>query len=211
MDIVVTAAATSNREAIPADTYVGRCVEMIQIGTLTKTFEGKQKEVPTVRLSWELPDYKVEYDGKEEPAMIGEEFTLSLHEKAGLRKVLKSWRGRDFTDAELKGFSMKNLLGAPCMLSVAHATKGDKTYANVATVSKLMAKMVCPDQVNTSRILAYGEDFDWAVFDALPNWIKDKMKTTPEFIKQAAGRKLSTAPTPANATTTEPDDNDLPF
>src|SRR5215469_4994231 len=39
--------------------------------------------------------------------------TLSLHEKANLRKFIKSVLGRDLTAAELKGFDVEKLVGLP--------------------------------------------------------------------------------------------------
>jgi hypothetical protein len=214
MDIVLTAESTISREPIPAETYVARCVEMIQIGTVDKTYDGKTKQVPQVRLTWELPDHEVEFDGKKEPARISQNYTMSLHEKSGLRIMLKAWRGVDFTDEELKGFKVNKLLGVPCMVTVSHASKGDKTYANVSSVVKLMKNMACPEQVHPTKLLAYGDGFDWAVYEKLPDFLKKMMEVTPEYKKQAAAKPKEAArankPQPGPGVEAD-DDNDLPF
>ena len=52
--------------------------------------------------------------------------------------MLRSWRGREFTSAELFGFELETVIGAPCMLSIVHnvGRKGG-TFANVSGVMKL--------------------------------------------------------------------------
>jgi hypothetical protein len=66
---------------------------------------------------------------------IGSKFTLSLHEKASLRKILQSWRGKAFTPEELKKFDVTTILGKPCLITVTHEPKdGGGVYANVGAV-----------------------------------------------------------------------------
>lgn len=62
-------------------------------------------------------------------------YTLSLGEKANLRKDLESWRGKSFTEAELKGFDIESLIGVNAMLSIVHNEKGK---AKISNISKLM-------------------------------------------------------------------------
>ena len=62
-------------------------------------------------------------------------YTLSLHERAALRKDLESWRGRKFTEMELDGFDLEKLLGVNAQVAVTHDLGDDGTiYANVSTV-----------------------------------------------------------------------------
>jgi hypothetical protein len=64
-----------------------------------------------------------------------------LHEKARLRKDLESWRGRAFTDAELKNFDLEVLIGANCLLNVVQSSKNGSTYANVSAVMPIKKGM----------------------------------------------------------------------
>ena len=75
-------------------------------------------------------------DGK--PFLIKKDYRASLHEKAGLRKDLEAWRGRPFTNVELQGFDLENVVGAPCMLNVIHkqGSKGG-TFSNIAGIMPL--------------------------------------------------------------------------
>lgn len=74
------------------------------------------------------------------PAFAGEKYTVrssgfteSLHEKAGLRKFLKQWFGRDLTAQELDEFDTESLIGKMGFVVVTHSQSddGEKTYANI--------------------------------------------------------------------------------
>ena len=64
------------------------------------------------------------------PLTVSRTFTVSLHEKANLRKFLSAWRGRDFTTEEAKAFDVSKLLGAYCMVNVTESETNGKTYSN---------------------------------------------------------------------------------
>ena len=59
-----------------------------------------------------------------------------MHEKSAIRHDLASWRGRDFTPEEMKGFELDNIVGKRCRLFIEHQTKDGTTYANVTKVVK---------------------------------------------------------------------------
>ena len=56
--------------------------------------------------------------------LIAKEYTVSLNEKANLRKDLESWRGKEIQPTELEGFDMTNLLGVQCTLQIMHNDNG---------------------------------------------------------------------------------------
>lgn len=60
-------------------------------------------------------------------------FTPSLHEKAGLRKFLRGWFGRDLTEGERELFDTESLIGKPAFLVIVHNTKDDQVFANIAS------------------------------------------------------------------------------
>lgn len=60
--------------------------------------------------------------------------TPSLHEKANLRKYLKSVLGRELTREELKGFDLETLIGLPVHVVVVQEHKDGETYANIAVI-----------------------------------------------------------------------------
>jgi hypothetical protein len=97
-----------------------------------------------VLLAWEIPYEPIKIDGEERPALIQARFTASLHKKSQLRSLLESWRGRAFTEDELKGWTLKNILDVACMVTVVHSESNGRTYANVKTVSKLPKGFTAP-------------------------------------------------------------------
>ncbi|MFY7936247.1 MAG: phage replication initiation protein, NGO0469 family [Flavobacterium sp.] len=198
-----------NYTPIDAGTYVARCYSMIYMGTISDEFQGQKKDLKKVRITWELPtELKVFKDDEyEKPQVVGKEFTLSMNEKGTLRKFLQSWRGKAFTEQEANSFDITKLLGKPCMLSIIHKeSKSGKTYAEISSVSTLPKGMVCPNQVNQNfefSILSYEED----VFNQLPDFIKDKIKTSKEY-KQLQSIKPAPVTPMVQA---EDEDDSLPF
>ena len=196
-----------NFTPMEAGNYPARCYSMVHIGTIEDEFNGEKKTLNKVRLTFEFPtETKVfkEEEG-ERPYILSKEFTLSMHEKATLRKMLESWRGKAFSEAEAKSFDVTKLLGKPCMINVIHKTKPDgKVYAELSAISSLPKGMVCPDQINPTFEWSWSEPSQdkWAT---LPTWLQDKMKGSREYAQW-------TAPTPTEGKSVVSDDpQDLPF
>lgn len=146
MGLTLSDSGGGDFHVVPEGTHIARCVRVIDLGMQPGSQqypEPRQK----VLLAWEIPDEPVKIDGVEQPAIIQARFTASLHKKSQLRSLLESWRGRAFTEDELKGWSLKSILDVPCMLTVVHSTNGDKTWANVKTASKLPKGFVPPARV----------------------------------------------------------------
>jgi hypothetical protein len=58
-------------------------------------------------------------------------FTPSLNEKANFRKFLRSWFGRELSQAELNDFDTESLIGKPAHVVVVHEHKDGETYSNI--------------------------------------------------------------------------------
>lgn len=157
----------------PAGTFGAVCIKVIDLGTQAVTWEGDTKHQRKVFIQWEL-DENME-DGR--PFVTGRKFTVSMHEKATLRAFLKGWRGRDFTDDELKGFNPQKLIGAPCMLSLVQ--NGD--YVNVASAAKLPKGMNPLKPVNPTVYFSLDE-FDAKVYESLSNKMKEDISKSPEYM-----------------------------
>lgn len=173
------------RELIPAGNYLARCYQMIEIGTITEQVLGKQVTHAKVRIGWELPtELKVFNEDKgEQPLVISQEYTLSMNEKASLRKMLASWRGRDFTEEEARSFDITKLLGVTCMLNVIHKPKkADPSafYQTIASISAVPKGISVPAQLNKTFVLSYDE-FDFDLFNSLPDFIKQSMHGSEEY------------------------------
>lgn len=125
----------------PVGVHQAVAVDVVDMGILEVTYQGKSKKQHKVRVVWQIEELMD--DGK--PFICQKRYTLSLNEKSTLRKDLESWRGRAFTEAELEGFDVETIIGVNCLLNVMQVQKGGETYANVTAVmpiKKTMEKMV---------------------------------------------------------------------
>lgn len=173
------------RELIPTGMYQARCVKLIEIGTCTENVMGSIKQLAKVNFSWEIPSLTKVFDEAKgpQPLMLSKEFTVSMGTKANLRKALESWRGKPFTDEEASGFDITVLLGKPCLLNVTHkpsAKDPSNVYEEISAITPPMAGMTILPQVNPSIELSY-DKWDEKLFEALPDFIKTKMRATPEY------------------------------
>jgi len=207
--MIEASSSSSDYKPIDAGAYIARCFSMVQIGTIEQEYMGETKELNKVRITWELPnEKKVFKEGEPEKVLtVSKEFTLSLHEKANLRKFLESWRGRGFTDEEAKKFNISKLLGVPCFLSIIHKiSRQGKVYADISSISTLPKGMVCPEQVYHNFEFSF-TPFDQDKFDSLPDWLKDKIRTSKEYrtLHEPGDHQVSDSDSLPSA------DDDLPF
>ncbi len=179
-------------ELAPAGTHLAVCYRVIDLGTQETVWEGQTKHAHKVLVCWELSDEKMA-DGR--PFIVQKRYTWSMHEKATLRKDLEAWRGVGFVEKDFKpgGFDIKNILGKACVLSVVHTESNNgKTYANVASVGKLMKGQTAPAQINPSVYLWLHRDrWDSAVYASLSDGVKSTIAKSPEYQELASP---STAP-----------------
>ena len=171
--------------------YAARCYSMIEIGTITEEYLGEKKRQHKVMLTWELPtELDVFHEEKgEEPYVVSKTYTLSLHEKATLRRDLESWRGKGFTEKEAEAFDITVLLGKTCMLSIIHRpgkVDASKTYVEVASISSMPKGLICPDQINPSRVLSF-DNWNQELYDSLSDYLKEKIASSEEYLKMNAG------------------------
>lgn len=165
----------------PAGSYLARCVRLIDLGTQTTDYQGETKIAHKVLISWEIMDAETRReDGS--PYVVSKRYTASLHPKAGLRKELASWRGRDFTPEELKAFNLANLLGKDCFISLVDAVKDGKTYTNIASIMKAPKGMTAPEGTANESLVHWDmANPDWTAFAQLGNRLQQQIEASPEF------------------------------
>lgn len=165
-------------EQAPAGTHVARCYKLIDLGTTLQEFQGESRKRHQVLIGWELPNELMttgEFAGQ--PFTASKFYTLSLHEKANLRGDLKNWRGRDFTDDELKGFDLQSVLGKPCMLSV---TINDKGKSEVSGVMALPKGTSVPDAANPNVYFSF-DAFSQETFDTFSEKMQALIAKADEY------------------------------
>jgi hypothetical protein len=200
MGIVVKANEGVTRQLPPADNHVARCIKLVHIGSIYDEKYDKLRN--QVMITWELPNELAKFKDVEEPFVVSKTYTLSLSEKATLRKDIENWRGQKFTEKELEGFDLVKLLGQPCMVQVVHSDDGK--YANVSGVSKIPKGLPVPAQINKSIYFSISE-FTEESFNKLHDWEKKKVEASNEYQVIIKGASDS-----ENVADQESDD-DLPF
>jgi hypothetical protein len=159
------------------------CYSVVDLGHHLDEKFGKRNH--NVLITWEITGERIEIekDGVKLnlPRAISKKYTLSLNEKANLRKDLQTWRGRVFTEQELQGFDIKNLVGKSCMIQVIHNKSGDKTYANIAAIMPLM-KGVAPLTPENPLVFYSMQDHRDQIPEKVPEWVRDIIKTSDEWV-----------------------------
>lgn len=178
MSLIVTGGTAI--EPIPEGTHMARCVQLIDLGT--QYSQVYDKESRKVMIRWELPSETIlNEEGMEVPRMIHAVYTQSLSEKATLRKMLEGWRGKRFSDEELRGFDLSVLAGLPCMVTVVHNSNGGNRYANVSAVAAIPKGMPVPEQVNESIVFDIDNPVDQAKIDCFPEFIQKMIRNSKDM------------------------------
>jgi hypothetical protein len=117
----------------PPGVHQAVCVDVIDLGVVETSFEGKPRKREMIHVIWQLITR-----AQQRRYLVGKRYTLSLSEKATLRKDLESWRGRAFTSTdETDGFETRKLIGVNCMLNLQHVSKPTGNYCNVIAIMPL--------------------------------------------------------------------------
>lgn len=204
MSLTVSAKQTSNKEyeLAPAGNHLAICFQMVDLGEqYNAKYDSWQHKV---QIGWELPN-ELMADGR--PFMVSSRYTMSLNEKAILRRDLESWRGRPFTAEEEAGFDLKNVVGKPCMVNVVHNPSGDRTYANIKSVAAIPKGMTVPDQVNDSVIFEIDQtNPDLEMYYSLPEFLQKTISDSRTWqTMDASSQALDTSAPSGDA------EDDIPF
>ena len=141
---------------IPLGVHSAVCANVYDVGMQPGYNAGTMAH--KVVVLWEIEERKEEDNAR---YTITKEYTASLNEKANLRKDLEAWRGRPFTIAELEGFDLDNIVGAPCQLSIIEYQKQNgNTGTKISAVMPIGKGMVAL-KAETPR-------------DFIPDWIRKK-------------------------------------
>lgn len=197
-NFVISAPEGSKIPLIEPNMYPAVCIGIYDLGEQYNEKFGNTSRKCVFQ--FEIPGETVTIDGEEKARVISETYTASLGEKANLRKVLESWRGRPFTQEELRGFDLQNVLGAPCMLNVIHEenSKGN-TFAKIASVTRLAKGMEVSS--DTKKTMFYMEDpHAVEIIETFPEWLQKRMKESETY------KRIS-----LQSGFVEVEDSDLPF
>lgn len=133
--IVRTEGATNAFAPHPEGSYIGVCVDVIDLGEKVEQYQGNPvKIVPKVAIVFQTTE---DNPDTSKPFELSVEKTVSFNERAGLRDFLGKWRGKTYTDADAeKGIPLHKLEGVTAMLIVEHKTSGaGRLYAKISNIA----------------------------------------------------------------------------
>lgn len=200
---------------VPPGMYLARCYRIVDLGTQKSEYLGQIKNLPKVMLQFEVHGEddagKPLVTAKNEPMSISKNFTLSLAEKATLRKDLQTWRGREFTADELRGFQIDNVLGAWAMIAITKAVGNNgKEYTNIANINSVPKPMKANLPEGHNKCAAfYIESPDMDMFETFSDNLRAKIEQSPEW--QARGNQPAKAPSASKGSGFDDMDDDIPF
>jgi hypothetical protein len=176
---------SNNLSPIPTGTYLARCISVIDLGTQEDFWDNKLRHLQKIRLTWETPsELKVfkEENGKQ-PYVISKEYTASLSPSSHLKRDLENWKGRAFTQEEIDNFDSDNLLDKVCQIQVMHKQgKEGKIYPVISGIVSVPRGMSVPPRINDLTLFDF-DKYDQSIFDALPEFIQNKIKKSKEWEK----------------------------
>jgi hypothetical protein len=215
MSLTISETSKNTERQLPeAGATVGVLFSLVDLGTQEVTWDGETKNTPKLRLAFELPEQTIEGEVTEngkttkvtKPMVVSIELTRSLGERATLRKHLETWRGQAFTSKELASFSLKNLLGKACLLTLVHKTsQAGRNYCAIQGIAKLPKSMKAPAKTENDHVFYEIEQGEGGQFSELPEWLQEKIRASREF------RGASSAPQGKAADSTDADGNQIPF
>lgn len=197
--------------------HLARCYRIVDLGTQKSEYLGQIKHLQKIMIQFEVhgedDNGNALITQKGEPMSISKNFTLSLAEKSTLRKDLQTWRGREFTPEELRGFELKNVLGAWCMITAAKSVGNNgKDYTNIVSINPVPAaikKAGLPEAFNKASMFVIS-DPDMELFETFGNGLKEKIIASPEW-RARDGSQEAPAHPGSTGSGFDDMDSDVPF
>lgn len=130
---------------------------------------------------WNILGEEIEFNGEKLPRTMSKEYSFSLNEKSTLRKDLQAWRGRTFTEEELRKFDVLNVINKPCQLQILLEEKNGKQYNNIASIMAL-PKGTTINALDNTYYLDLENAETWGNWNKIPNWIQDRIKKADNYV-----------------------------
>ena len=206
-DMITAKAAESTFRAHPEGQFVAQCIDCIDLGEKVQDFPGTVPYLaPTCAIVFRTGERNEETG---EFIDVSKEYTVSMGEKANLRKDLTQWRGKAYTQDQIDaGVPLDKLTGNHALLTVSHRTSGKgKTYANITAIVGIPKQMAG----SVEKFTGYVRDEWWAKKKEESATAADAFRAAnaPKQTKSNAGPLNVFGDVPGAFQ--EEDDTDLPF
>ena len=199
-------------ERLEDGVYTAQCVGIVDVGEQYSEVYAKSSR--QVRIIWQIAGetYK-NAEGQDVPRTYSKQYTLSLGDRSKLRKDLEAWRGKPFTEEELTGFDLINILNKPCQLQLMNKEKNGKTFTDISAIMALPKGMTV-EPLKDTYIFDFEDEATYPNYLLLPEWMRKFVKAATNYsgsqleVYVKANELDLESDTPAEA---KVNDNDLPF
>src|SRR5271170_1427609 len=132
MSFKVKAKSSENEyELPPGGSYPAVFAGLIDLGTQPREYKGEKWEEHKIVFLWELTG---EQNSEGENFVVIRDYTMSLHTKANLRKMLEGYSGKPMQDDQ--ELDLVLLMGKPCILSISEGKSGGgQPFVEVTSVA----------------------------------------------------------------------------
>ncbi len=154
---------------------------MIDMGTQTTEFAGEKKKQRKLRLSFELPKKRFDFEGVSKPLTIHKDLGFTMYSKGNLRAFAESLLGRAMQDKEADNLDVETLLGKGALATVLHEKGTDGIVrAKFKGIAPLMEGIDAPAPEN--KVILYSV-YQGAtqMYHSFPSWLQEKLAMAPEF------------------------------
>ncbi len=130
-------------ELPPADKVAGVLVAIIDLGTQHMEYQGESTDAPQVFFVWELTGHPMTAIARNH--LVGFRYRVSLHKKAGLRKLVEDLWSKDLEDSreyDMVKEIFRPMLGKSFLVDLEHKkSAAGNDYARIKGVGKLPSAM----------------------------------------------------------------------
>jgi hypothetical protein len=204
MGLIVSEGEGKSYAPCPVGTHIAICTGVVDLGMHENKYN-TAKPQHKVALFWTIP---AELREDETPFVVHEIYTATLNKSqtgvpSKLRACLDSWRGKAFTEDELKGFDLMNVLTKPCFVNITHDEREGKVYAKLASVTAMIRNTPIPELPEGTPFYSFDADNPTMEdFNLLPEWVQNMIRKAQNW-DDIFGK--------LNANSSIADDAELPF
>ena len=161
---------------VPPGTHPCVCFGVVDFGDQLNKIANKYQR--RIRFLWEVSDVM---DSEGKPRELSREFTATFDKRGSLRGFLTGWLGIPDSEEALGELEVFNLIGVPGFMTVVLNETGE--FSNITALSPLVAGYPAP-QATRPPIRWDMEQWNDAVFNALPEWIQARIKLSTQYQKE---------------------------
>lgn len=212
MSMIAKSEGSSNIKRLEDGVYTAISSMLVDLGVQKSEKYGKSNR--KFIIVWNIANEFIEVNGENVPRVISKEYTMTLGEKSTLRKDLQAWRGKNFTEEELNGFNLLNILNKGCQLQLLNSESNGKTYTNIVSIMALPKGMTI-DVLDKTIVFDTSDESTWTNYEILPQWMQNRIKQAENLVENGLDKFIKDyedmVPTNQNEEGIITPEDDLPF